>query len=121
MFDINGDAVEVGLPAALSISDAESCAICSANGMGLIQAPRFILAPYLNSGALVEVLSQWQPGPMPVAAVFPHRRQVALKARVFVEWAAELLEKSPLFLGNLDLGNPSSSGYRVDAEAPLID
>jgi LysR family transcriptional regulator for bpeEF and oprC len=53
--------------------------------------------------------------------VFPHRRQVALKARVFVEWAAELLEKSPLFLGNLDLGNPSSSGYRVDAEAPLID
>jgi len=121
MFDINGDAVEVGLPAALSISDAESCAICSANGMGLIQAPRFILAPYLNSGALVEVLSQWQPGPMPVAAVFPHRRQIALKARVFVEWAAELLEKSPLFLGNLDLGNPSSSGYRVDAEAPLID
>ncbi|MFP3480121.1 LysR family transcriptional regulator, partial [Burkholderia sp. SIMBA_057] len=81
----------------------------------------FILAPYLNSGALVEVLSQWQPRPMRVAAVFPHRRQVALKARVFVEWAAELFEKSPLLLDNLDLGDSSPSGYRVDADAPLIN
>ncbi|WP_042320112.1 LysR family transcriptional regulator [Paraburkholderia caledonica] len=121
MFDINDDAVEVGVPAVLSISDAEACAICSARGMGLIQAPRFILAPYLNSGTLVEVLSQWQPRPMRVAAVFPHRRQVALKARVFVEWAAELFEKSPLFLDNPDFGDPSSSGYRVDTDAPLIN
>jgi LysR family transcriptional regulator for bpeEF and oprC len=120
MFDINGDAVEVGMRAALSISDAEACAICSVQGMGLTQAPRFILARYLNSGALVEVLSQWRPRPMRVAAIYPRNRPVALKARVFVEWVSELFEKCPLLLDELDSGDPSSRGYRVDAAVPLI-
>lgn len=94
-FEIDGAAVKVNMDVALATSDMEACALCSANGLGLIQAPRFVLAPYLESGALEEVLAQWQPPAQPVVAVYPRRRHVTLKARMFVEWIAELFEECP--------------------------
>ncbi|SRR5258708_3210725 len=67
-FDVDGVSVEVKMRTKLSVSDADAYVTCGASGFGMIQAPRFILAPYLKSGALLEVLSQWRPRPMPIAA-----------------------------------------------------
>ena len=86
----------------LSLSDVDICVMCGANGAGVIQAPRFILAPYLESGALVEVLPRWSPRPMPITAVYPHNRRLAPKVRVFVDWIVELFEKCPLMSDDVD-------------------
>jgi LysR family transcriptional regulator for bpeEF and oprC len=94
-FEIDGASVDVNMNVALATSDMEACALCSANGAGLIQAPRFVLAPYFESGALEEVLAQWRPRPRPLVAVYPRRRHVTLKARMFVDWIAELFEGCP--------------------------
>ncbi|MFM0477041.1 LysR substrate-binding domain-containing protein [Paraburkholderia strydomiana] len=118
MFDINGDAVEVGMSATLAISDEEACGMCSARGAGLVQAPRFVLAKYMESGELVEVLSKWRPRPIPVIAVYPRNRHVSLRARVFVEWVAELFEKCPLLSSASDPESKDqpSTGNRVNPE-----
>jgi LysR family transcriptional regulator for bpeEF and oprC len=94
-FEIDGAPVEVDVKVALATSDMEACALCSANGAGLIQAPRLVLAPYLESGVLEEVLAPWRPRSQPVVAVFPGSRQVTLKSRMFVDWIAELFEGCP--------------------------
>lgn len=100
-FEIDGAPGQVSMKLALATSDMEACALCSANGAGLIQAPRFVLAPYLESGVLEEVLAQWRPRAQPLVAVYPQRRHVTLKARMFVDWIAELLEADPSMSGPL--------------------
>ena len=100
-FEIDGAPVDIDMKLALATSDMEACALCSANGAGLIQAPRFVLAPYVESGALEEVLAQWRPRPQPLVAVYPRRRHVTLKARTFVDWIAELFEQDPSLPGPL--------------------
>ncbi len=95
-FDVDGHPKEISMITALATSDVEACASCSANGAGLIQAPWFVLAPYLEAGTLVEVLPRCRPRAQSIVAVYPHRRHVTLKARMFVEWMAELFEACAL-------------------------
>jgi LysR family transcriptional regulator for bpeEF and oprC len=100
LFEVNGNPVETKMRASLAMSDVEGCVSCSVDGMGLVQAPQFILEPYLKSGALLEVLNRWRPRPSPVIATYPDRRDVPLKARMFVEWIAELFEGSLSLTGD---------------------
>jgi DNA-binding transcriptional LysR family regulator len=118
-FEIDGAPVEVDVKRALATSDMEGCALCSANGAGLMQAPRFVLASYFESGALEEVLAQWRPRPQPLVAVYPRRRHVTLKARMFVDWIAELFEAGPPMPGPLpDLTRVTAVTARSMTYAP---
>jgi DNA-binding transcriptional LysR family regulator len=70
----------------------ESTAHLSAvlTGMGVAQTFDVMAAPYLSSGALVEVLKDWAPEPYPLHVVYPTNRHLSAKLRVFVDWAVEL-------------------------------
>ena len=70
----------------------ESTAHLSAmlTGMGVAQTFDVMAAPYLASGALVEVLKDWAPEPYPLHVVYPTNRHLSAKLRVFVDWAVEL-------------------------------
>ncbi len=60
-------------------------------GLGIIQAPRLSLLDHIRAGALVEVLPQFHAEPLPVALVYPQRRQQARRVRAFMDWVAALL------------------------------
>jgi DNA-binding transcriptional LysR family regulator len=55
----------------------------------LIQVPRYRVAAELASGALVEVLSDFPPTPLPVYLLYSNRRQISPRLRVFIDWVAE--------------------------------
>ncbi|HKT98745.1 MAG TPA: LysR family transcriptional regulator, partial [Paraburkholderia sp.] len=57
-----------------------------------VQPPLLAAQPYLDGGALVEVLPQWKPLPTPVSVAFVKSRQVSPRVRVFVDWLAALFE-----------------------------
>ncbi|QSI30294.1 LysR family transcriptional regulator [Variovorax sp. RKNM96] len=59
-------------------------------GMGVAQTFDVMAAPYLASGALVEVLQAWAPPTYPLHVVYPTNRHLSAKLRVFVDWAVEL-------------------------------
>jgi LysR family transcriptional regulator for bpeEF and oprC len=59
-------------------------------GMGVAQTFDVMAAPYLASGALVEVLQGWAPPAYPLHVVYPTNRHLSAKLRVFVDWAVEL-------------------------------
>jgi DNA-binding transcriptional LysR family regulator len=59
--------------------------------LGLIQAPRYRFTDDLASGALVEVLADFPPMPMPVSILYPSSRQLSPRVRVFVDWLIETL------------------------------
>lgn len=87
---------KIKVPGPLAVNDAEAYVMCGVEGLGLIQAFKFMLMPHLHVGELVEILPQWKPSPMPISAVYPHNRHLAPKVRVFVDWMAQLFENCPL-------------------------
>jgi DNA-binding transcriptional LysR family regulator len=78
------------LPAVVSVSAAESFVAAARLGLGLIQAPRYHLETDLANGTLVVVLEDYPPTPTPVSLLYPHRRQLSPRVRVFIEWVTQL-------------------------------
>ena len=56
-----------------------------------MQAPRFRYAEDLARGALVEVLPDHPPSPMPISALYPKSRQLSPRVRVFIDWLVGVL------------------------------
>jgi LysR family transcriptional regulator for bpeEF and oprC len=101
-FMVDGEAVEVKVPGVVSVNDSEAYMACGLQGFGLIQPPRFMALPYLQSGALKEILPAWKPKPMPISVVYPHNRHLSPKVRAFTDWAAEIFSRCPLLSGRSD-------------------
>lgn len=47
---------------------------------------------HLASGELVEILSDYRPPPLPVALIYPNRRQLPRRVQVFMTWFEALLQ-----------------------------
>ena len=77
----------------ISVDDAENYALCARRGCGLVQLPRFHVEDDLHAGRLVEVLPEWQSPPLPVSALYPYRRQLSPRVRVFVDWLTRIYEQ----------------------------
>ncbi|MEO8249929.1 MAG: LysR family transcriptional regulator [Burkholderiales bacterium] len=88
----------------LSVRTAETYIACAVAGLGLIQVPAFDVADALARGDLVEVLSHARPSPMPVNALYPHRRHLSPRVRAFLNWL------QPLF-APIGEGRPKADSY----------
>ncbi len=95
-FMVEGNSVDVKMRGNLALNDTEAWLQCCLKGVGIIQAPRFMAAPYLLSGELVELLSGFTPPPMPISAVYPQSKHLSPVVRVFVDWIADLFDNNPL-------------------------
>ncbi|WP_251977166.1 LysR family transcriptional regulator [Salinicola avicenniae] len=74
----------------LTVNDAESYVAAALQGFGLIQIPRFRLENELAEGRLVTLLDAWEKPAMPVNVVYPQRRHLSPRVRVFVDWLTTL-------------------------------
>ncbi|MBC7008197.1 LysR family transcriptional regulator [Pseudoalteromonas sp. BZK2] len=68
----------------------------AAAGDGIIQAPRYSVAPFLKSGELVEVLAQHTLNPLTIAAVYPHRYALSNRVKSFIELAKHYFSQHPI-------------------------
>ncbi|GGD00747.1 LysR family transcriptional regulator [Undibacterium terreum] len=96
-FTVDGKAVKVEMSGPVAINDADANLCCALQGLGLAQCGRYQVRTHLESGALVEVLAEWPPTPMPVSLLYPQGRMASSKLSVFAEWI------TALFLGYPDL------------------
>ncbi|MFZ6718913.1 LysR family transcriptional regulator [Undibacterium sp. Ji49W] len=93
VLSIDGQVQEFNLGGWMSVNDAENYVTCAESGCGLIQLPRFHIADALHEGRLVEVLADWHSPPLQVTALYPYRRQLSPRVRVFVDWLVSLYEQ----------------------------
>lgn len=61
-------------------------------GLGIIQVPRHGVQTLLESQQLVEVLPHFCARPMPLSLLWPHRRNLAQRVRVFMEWLTQAMK-----------------------------
>lgn len=80
------------LPSRLSVSGADAYISGCRAGLGLIQAARYSLSPWLKRGDLVEVLAQTPPPSMPIYIMYPPGRFLAPRVRVLIDWLITLFE-----------------------------
>lgn len=78
------------LPSRITVNNADAYIAACRAGFGMIQAPRYHLCDGLASGELVEVLEQWKPPPLALSVLYPVRRQMSRRLRVFSDWLAQL-------------------------------
>jgi len=93
-FEIDEEAVKVKVDGFVKVNDAQAYLTCGLQGLGLIQPSRIAAQPYLDSGALVEVLPQWKPLPIPVSVAFVKSRRVSPRVRAFVDWLVDVFEET---------------------------
>lgn len=79
----------------LSVNDARSYVNAAIGGLGVAVAPGFMINAALESGALIKVLPEWRIEPVPLYIVYPQRRHLSNKVRVFVDWLAKLMQTLP--------------------------
>ncbi len=81
----------VALPGAVTVNHTESYQIACIQGLGLIQAPRFGLAPHFAAGTLVELLPELPQPAMPVWLLYPHRRHLTPRLHWAIQWLQNLI------------------------------
>lgn len=77
---------EIILPCRVTANDAVTMHHLARLGYGIIQAPRYRFRDDLARGALVEVLPDYPPPPLPLAAFYAQNRQLSPRVRVFLDW-----------------------------------
>ncbi|MBW5802167.1 LysR family transcriptional regulator [Halomonas elongata] len=74
----------------ITVNDASTYVESARQGCGMIQLPRFHVAPLIKRGELVEVLPEWSKPSLPLHAVYPQRRQLSPRVRVFLDWITSI-------------------------------
>jgi DNA-binding transcriptional LysR family regulator len=83
---------EITSQGALSVNESTAHLNAALTGLGLVQTFGPIVQPHIASGALVEVLADWAPPPMPFYVAYPSNRNLSMKLRVFVDWVVQVFE-----------------------------
>ncbi|MFH1805747.1 MAG: LysR family transcriptional regulator [Pseudomonadota bacterium] len=89
-FTVGGALRQVMLPASVSVTGADLYMAAGLAGLGLIQVPRYRVIEDLRAGALVEILPEYPPEPMPVSVLYPQNRQLSPRVRAFADWLTAL-------------------------------
>jgi DNA-binding transcriptional LysR family regulator len=75
------------------VNNAESYVAACEAGLGIIQSPAPSLHSALQAGKLVEILPKLKMNPMPIYVLYPHRRNMPRRVRLFVEWIEGILKE----------------------------
>ena len=87
----DGDVVSLRPAGNMLVDNSDILLSCGLAGLGIIQATFDALAPHIASGALEEVLPQYPSVSKPVSVMYPDRRYLSPKVRVFIDWFSEVL------------------------------
>lgn len=87
----DGSVVSLRPAGSMLVDNSDILLSCGLAGLGIIQATFDALAPHLSSGALEEVLTQYPSVSKPVSVMYPDRRYLSPKVRVFIDWFTDVM------------------------------
>lgn len=84
-FARRGVAVSLMAKGRIHFNDGDAMVQAAIDGLGVAQVPDYMVAQALRDGSLVELLPTLRPPSMPISAVYPSQRLVALRVRVVLD------------------------------------
>ncbi|WP_420932868.1 LysR substrate-binding domain-containing protein [Alteromonas sp. A081] len=79
----------------LTANNGEVLAAVAKHGEGYVLQPTFIVSKALQSGELVSILENYVPQSISLYAVYPHRKLVSSKLKVFINFLCEFFDDTP--------------------------
>lgn len=111
----NGQRYEVYGRYQVSVNDGNAYMTAGLTGLGVIQAPYFMIKPHIDAGELVPFLCEWESDPLPLYVVYPPNRHLSTKLRVFVDWVAELFARHTVWQKQLIASCDAKKGNTDEA------
>ena len=87
--DIGGRTHEVRVTGSLHANSGDALCSAAVGGLGIVYEPDFLLSEPLRQGRLVHLLPDYDGGGGEIWAVYPSRRHLSLKVRLFVDHIAQ--------------------------------
>lgn len=84
-FRMNGEDRQINAQSNLRLSNTEAIRDAALAGLGLVQLGAFLVGEDIKSGRLIPVLQELRREEPPICAVYPTRRHVSPKVRMFIE------------------------------------
>jgi len=105
--------VEIGVEGPLNVNDLDLALRAGLDGVGVVQLPEVLVAPFIADGRLVPVLVDWCPQWTDFVLFYSSRRHVPLKLRALVDFLRKESKRS---------ARPEGKGDGVIAQAmpPLV-
>jgi DNA-binding transcriptional LysR family regulator len=93
VWSFKGDKGEIRVPISgrYRADQGEALADAAAKGLGVIYVPELLVRNELESGALIPLLADYMPDPVPMWALYPHNRHLSAKVRLLVDFLVERL------------------------------
>jgi DNA-binding transcriptional LysR family regulator len=90
-FQTNGAPEATAFQPRLTVSTAEAAIDAAVSGFGITRLLSYQVASAIKSGALVLLLEEFEPPPIPVNLVYADQRLIPLKLRAFLDYATPRL------------------------------
>ncbi|TFW28099.1 LysR family transcriptional regulator [Duganella callida] len=84
----HGKELAVNVRGRLRATSMKLLASVASAGLGIVFGPGFALAPWIDNGVLVPVLQQYPSRPLEIHALYPGRRHLSSKVRLFIDFLA---------------------------------
>lgn len=95
-FRIDGEVREIEVAGRVALSEGEMQMQLALRGIGIVRLTRLTMAQAIRDGALVPLLGDFSADePVPIHAVYPHRRHLAPKVPAFVNFLIEKFTPPP--------------------------
>ncbi|MBO0905619.1 LysR family transcriptional regulator [Jiella sonneratiae] len=106
----SGEQISVNVSGQFTANSPVTVRAAALAGLGFALSPSFVVREDLEAGRLVTVLDEYMSSEAGIYAVFPHRRHLPARVRVFVDFLAEWFKKCNRRSGDADLHKPGNSG-----------
>lgn len=94
LFNVGMEVKKLQVEWVLASNNGRALSQAAVLGMGIVRAPRLSVAPYLQSGELVEILRDYHRPALAVYATYLQRRFYPAKLTAFIEFLLAYFEKS---------------------------
>ncbi len=91
--DGSGNELELKMPSKIAVNSTVSYLGACLAHMGIIQTPKMGVAEHLRSGILQEVLPEYLPAPLPVSLLYPNRKNIPKRVKVFMQWLGDKVQQ----------------------------
>ncbi|HXZ50699.1 MAG TPA: LysR family transcriptional regulator [Burkholderiales bacterium] len=78
----------------LHSNNGDLLAEAAAQGAGIVYQPTFVVGDAVRAGRLVPLLQDFQAPPLPIYAVYPSRKHLSAKVRLFIDFLVERFAES---------------------------
>ncbi|MGH7487139.1 MAG: LysR substrate-binding domain-containing protein, partial [bacterium] len=84
----------------VSVNDSMAYVAAAIAGLGIIQAPTFMVYEHFAAGTLKQILPSWTIDRLPLHVVYAPNKHLSNRLRVFVDWVADLFARHDRLRGH---------------------